>query len=403
MMKPRILFVDDNKNILMGLRRMLRGQRDAWDMDFAEGGEDALAKLEAAAADVVVTDMKMPGMSGAELLDQVSALYPRSLRLILSGEADPEATFRTIATSHQFLQKPSNTERLVDIIKASLELRGAIPGAERQAWVTGAHRLAVSRAGCERLRPLLEQDSLPIEETAEVFAAEPALAAKVMQLANSAYFGVGDPVASPKAAVALLGQDVLRALLREETLLPPCPEGLCQSHYERAVALSRDVGELAAWIAGQQGAGETAIAHAQLAGLLHGLGRLLLCNQAPQDYAKVLALVSAGARVEDAERETFGSSQADFGAYLAQIWGLPQVVVDALRLLERPSAGEVSEELATPLLAAHSALGIVTGINAPEPRTAAAAHLDGDFLVQQNCEGEIGDWVEGWLKRETAA
>ena len=207
----------------------------------------------------------------------------------------------------------------------------------------------------------------------------------------------------PRYLFRTVPQDVLRALLREETLLPPCPEGLCQSHYERAVALSRDVGELAAWIAGQQGAGETAIAHAQLAGLLHGLGRLLLCNQATQDYAKVLALVSAGARVEDAERETFGSSQADFGAYLAQIWGLPQVVVDALRLLERPSAGEVSEELATPLLAAHSALGIVTGINAPEPRTAAAAHLDGDFLVQQNCEGKIEDWVDGWLKRETAA
>ena len=402
-MKPRILFVDDNNNILMGLRRMLRGMRGDWAMDFAEGGEMALAKLDSAPADVVVTDMKMPGMSGAELLDEVAVRYPRSLRLILSGEADPEATFRTIATSHQFLQKPSNSERLIAIIKASLERRGAVPGAERQAWVTGTSRLAVSRAGRDRLTPLLRQESLPIEEIGEAFAAEPALAAKVMQLANSAYFGVGDPVSSPKAAVSLLGQDVLRALLREENLLPAFPEGFCQGYHERTVAFSRDVADLAAWIAGQQGGGAQEIALARLAGLLHALGRLLLCDQAPEDYAKVLAMVPAGATVDDAEREVFGCAQADFGAYLAQIWGLPQTVVDALRHLDRPSALEEAERAGLPLLAAHSALGIVSGLNAADPLGAAAAQLDGDFLARHGCKNKVGDWMDGWQQRETAA
>ena len=69
-MKHRILFVDDEVNLLLGLRRMLRSQRDVWEVDFAEGGEEALAKLAEQPFDVLVSDMRMPGMDGAAFLSK---------------------------------------------------------------------------------------------------------------------------------------------------------------------------------------------------------------------------------------------------------------------------------------------------------------------------------------------
>lgn len=81
----RILFVDDESKILEGLQRMLRPERHRWEMAFASGGAAALSLLEAAPFDVIVSDMRMPGMDGAALLKVVRAKYPNVLRIILSG------------------------------------------------------------------------------------------------------------------------------------------------------------------------------------------------------------------------------------------------------------------------------------------------------------------------------
>jgi len=402
-MKPSILFVDDEKNILQGLRRMLRGLRDEWEMDFAEGGEAALAKLSEQSVDVVVTDMKMPGMNGAELLDRVSELYPQTLRLILSGEADTEATFRTVRTSHQFLPKPSNSERLIEIIRSALQRRDAIGDAKLQALVTSVGCLPVSQATHRQLTDLLDEETASLDLAADVFSVEPALAAKVMQLANSAYFGIGDPAVSPKAAATRLGWDVLRTLLLNHELALPYPADACKAIYERSVAQAQETAELAAWIAKQEDAAAADVAQAQLAGLLHCLGRLLLCHQAPEDYAKVPALVTAGQMVDEAEHQVFGSHHAALGAYLAQAWALPPAVVDAIQHLHEPSNLAADEDRGIPLLAAHAALGIVTSQHAVDPKAAASAQLDADFVARQGCEAKVDAWVDGWINRGTAA
>ncbi|MFK7956644.1 MAG: response regulator [Lysobacterales bacterium] len=65
----KVLFVDDEPNILQGLRRLMRPYRDEFSSDFADGGDQALGMLAGGNFDVLVTDMKMPGMTGAQLLE----------------------------------------------------------------------------------------------------------------------------------------------------------------------------------------------------------------------------------------------------------------------------------------------------------------------------------------------
>ena len=81
----RILFVDDEPKVLQGLQRMLRSMRNEWGMEFASSGREALEMLERAPYDVIVTDMRMPGMDGVQLLKEVTKRFPLLVRIILSG------------------------------------------------------------------------------------------------------------------------------------------------------------------------------------------------------------------------------------------------------------------------------------------------------------------------------
>ncbi|MEM7314070.1 MAG: response regulator, partial [Planctomycetota bacterium] len=105
-MKKRILFVDDDAFLLAGLRRLLRSCRSEWDMEFVGGGEEAIKRMKEKAFDVIVSDMRMPGMDGAQLLSAVRADFPDAVRIILSGQSAQEVVFRSVGPAHQFLSKP---------------------------------------------------------------------------------------------------------------------------------------------------------------------------------------------------------------------------------------------------------------------------------------------------------
>src|SRR5450631_4533885 len=116
MTSPRILFVDDEPNLLAGLRRMLRTKGDVWDMQFAESGRQALTLMGEEPFDVVVSDMRMPGMDGGQLLAEVRRLYPRTARIILSGHADQAAIIAAIGPTQQYLAKPCELDLLVAVL-----------------------------------------------------------------------------------------------------------------------------------------------------------------------------------------------------------------------------------------------------------------------------------------------
>ena len=125
--KRRILFVDDEPLILQGLQRMLHSMQEEWDMAFVESGARALELMEREPFDVIVSDMRMPGMNGAELLCQVQNLYPRTTRLILSGYADRELVLQCLGSTDHYLSKPYNAASL----KAALCRITARMGPER--------------------------------------------------------------------------------------------------------------------------------------------------------------------------------------------------------------------------------------------------------------------------------
>lgn len=116
-----VLFVDDEPNILRAIKRAL------FTMDItlllAESGAKALELLEKNEVHVVISDMKMPQMSGAELLEQVAINYPETFRVVLTGYADIESTIKAVNQGkiHRYLQKPWDNQELVAAVEEGLE------------------------------------------------------------------------------------------------------------------------------------------------------------------------------------------------------------------------------------------------------------------------------------------
>src|SRR5438067_7783389 len=118
----RILFVDDDSKILDGLRRSLIRDRAHWDMEFANGGEAALEACQAAPFDIVISDMRMPGMDGATLLGHIRDRYPQTARVVLSGYSDIPMATRAVPVAQRFLAKPCEAADL----RAAIERVGML-------------------------------------------------------------------------------------------------------------------------------------------------------------------------------------------------------------------------------------------------------------------------------------
>lgn len=114
----RVLFVDDELRVLEGLRRTLRPMRDRWEMDFVASGISALDSLEKRPFDVMVTDMRMPGMDGFALLNEVSGRHPSLIRVVLSGYSEEEEKVRATGLAHTYLAKPCAIDELTNAITA---------------------------------------------------------------------------------------------------------------------------------------------------------------------------------------------------------------------------------------------------------------------------------------------
>src|SRR5580704_11931589 len=119
----RIVFVDDETNVLQAMQRTLHRMRNEWSMVFATSGAAALEELAKTPADVIVSDMRMPGMDGWQLLAEVKKLYPQTVRLVLSGQADPTSVMRAVGTAQRYLAKPCASEAVKAAIAQSQMLR----------------------------------------------------------------------------------------------------------------------------------------------------------------------------------------------------------------------------------------------------------------------------------------
>lgn len=383
-MKLTVLFVDDDPNVIQGLRRMLRGMREQWETLFAGSGEEALAVMKAQPVDVIVADMRMPGMDGATLLTKVRELYPQVVRIMLSGHSDQELVLRAAKSAHQFLAKPCDAETLRYTIERACRLRKLFQNEDLLQAAAGITTLPSLPALYSKLIAELESPAVSLDRVGKIVAQDMAMTAKVLQLVNSAFFGLRQRVTDPRWAVALLGINNLRPLVFYLQLFEAFrPDAGTSFSLEALWRHSLVVGSLAREIARTELGSREATDEALTAGLLHDVGKLLLLR-VPAYREQLAALFKPeGGTAAATEYRLWGTSHAEVGAYLLGLWGIADSIMEAVAFHHRPAAGAGNRF--TLLTAIHVANGLAHG---------EEAVLDREYLELLGVSNRVARWVE---------
>jgi HD-like signal output (HDOD) protein/ActR/RegA family two-component response regulator len=382
----KILFVDDEPRILEGLRRQLYGRRNEWAMTFVGSGEAALQALGQATFDIVVTDLRMPGMDGTVLLEKVRQQHPHTLRMVLSGHAKAEDALRAAAMAHQSFGKPCDPRVLEDALARSLRLRSLLRSEPLQRLIGSLDSLPTAPRIYTMVCQAFEDPRVTLDAVATHVEKDVALSANMLKLANSAFLGSGRPVSHVRQALTFMGLNPLRAIILSSklaTMRVPVP-GFSIDALQRHSLLCAHI---AAAIVGDA-AKEKEEAFA--AGLLHDVGQLVLASQLTQPYARALQLAARDGRlprVHEAEK-LGGMTHAEIGAYLVGLWGLPYPIVEAVALHHDPKRATTRrfDSVAAVYVANVLAEEHVSSTgHRPEP-------LDMDYLEELGVHAELPRW-----------
>lgn len=384
----RVMFVDDEPNVLSGLRRMLRPLRDEWQMVFKADGQAALDALAESPCDVVVSDMKMPGMDGAQLLSAVNENYPNTIRIALSGQTDSHMIYRCVQHAHQYLAKPCDSDALVGAVRRALALRSLLQDEALEQIISELSSLPSLPEAYDKIMGELQSDDPSLQEVARIVESDVAMTAKILQLVNSAFFGLARHLSSPAEAAMYLGVDVLKSLVLTTGVFSQFDDSDIDTGNLKSIwNHSAQVGALAKGIVILETDDKLLADYALMGGLLSDVGKLVFATSFPDKFASICNIVDDVARPEfEVEREVIGHSHTEVGAYLIGLWGLPNQVVESVAYHHEPAA--CVDAGFTPLTAVHAATAIVAASNDD-----SLTDLDGDYVDKLGLTAKISEWV----------
>jgi len=387
-MKISVLLVDDDPNIIQGLRRTLRGKQE-WKVYFAPGGEEALGILAENDIDVIVVDMYMPGMDGVDLLKNVQDQYPHIIRMVFSGYSNKDLILRSTMLAHQFFAKPCDADILVEVIEHVWLFCDLVNNERLKDLITGITGLPSLPGLYIELLDYIQSPDASIKQIGAIVSRDITMTAKILQLANSAFFGLAQRVVDPLRAVALLGIENLKALVLYIHIFSTfdCPASGHSPVIADLWKHSIVVGRLARIIAILERCPQSVINDALTTGVLHDIGKLVLLHAGEETPISLKH-----------EYDTLGTSHAEVGAYLLGLWGIPASVVRGVAYHHRPSWS--GEKTFTSLTAVHVADALLSKDYADG---SLISGLDYSYLDSIGKSDRLPVWVECYSKVDEEA
>jgi HD-like signal output (HDOD) protein len=205
------------------------------------------------------------------------------------------------------------------------------------------------------IKKVVESETCSMKAVSDIITQDAGMTAKVLQLVNSAYFGVAKDVTTVEAAVSFLGVDIIQSLAFSSHVFSQFPADKAKTfQIERLGEEGMRAGLVARCIARAEQRPPVEVEQAFIAGLLHDTGILMLAANRSQQYSAAFAAARArNQKIWEAEQSVFGSTHAEVGAYLLGLWGFHETIIEAVALHHRP--GDSRTDGFTPLTAVHVA------------------------------------------------
>lgn len=383
-MTAGVLFVDDEPLIceLYGMLGPILGP--GYTISVVASPQEGLALLEKTPVDIVVSDLVMPKMHGQEFMTEVAKRHPGVMRIILSAYEDQLTIARCLMFAHRYLTKPFDLEKLAAVLHRICRLKHEIGGEKIQRIVAGLGALPTPPKIYQRLMKALNSEFTSLDEVGEIIQEDPGLTVKLLQIGNSAFFGGGRTTFTPAEAVQLVGIEILRGLVlcvhafkfyEQKRMSSISPAKLWEHSMETAEAARR--------LARYEHLSRAECDEAFVSGLLHDIGKLVLAGNADLEYAAILKQSAQGAAADQLERETFGATHAQVGAYLLGLWGLPDRIVDTVDL--HHDLNGATEKRFTSLTAVHVAQCL---------KPSGSRKLDLEHLKEIGAADRVAEWQE---------
>ncbi len=384
-----IIFVDDDPDLLESMRTRLYKHRHDWTMQFLGDGTQAIAAFEGEPIDVIVSDIRMPGMDGGQLFGVLKERYPATIRIILSGYADAAQALRLTSLAHQYVAKPCNSGEIENIIERCFLLQDLLGSESLRRVVGRIGELPAMPKVYARLQTALATPNVTASDIADIVNTDAAIASKVLQITNSAFFRLRKPIVRIKDAVTYLGFATIRNLVMSAELFAQgkMPAVLLADvdpdHLQRHA-------QLVAQACKSLATGKVSPDDAWLAGLVHDIGYWILAQECPDELKRAITQAHNGQRpLYECEKQIIGATHAEIGAYLLGLWGLPYPIVEAVAL--HHAAGAVAShgfDLLATLAISHDLLDASIAAELNDGATAASV-VDASYFAGLNAPFDV--------------
>ncbi|MBI9113061.1 response regulator [Maridesulfovibrio ferrireducens] len=395
-MKHKILFVDDNQNMLRGIKAMLHSRRKEWACRFASNGEDAVELIQQESFDAVVSDIRMPGMNGIDFLKIVEKIQPATIRIILSGYTEIQTLLKSTTCAHQFISKPCSSKTLIDTIQRLIKLRHILNNNEISTMVARLNSLPAIPDLYLKICTELEKEEPSLDRVGKFVEKDPGVSATILKVVNSAFFGFYNTISSPSHAVTLLGTEAVKGLVLGVHLLDKIDlSSLAGYSVDKLWTHSLQTGDFAKAIATLETTDKTFISSCYVAGILHDVGKLIFVTNMENIYKPVLLEVrKMGGPINLNEKDKLGVSHAAIGAYLLGLWGFHENIVSGVFDHHTP---ENSEDGLTVALVVHAANTLQHELYYPDSNFIFSP-INLEWLEAQSLMERLPEWVAACTK-----
>jgi HD-like signal output (HDOD) protein len=355
-MKQRLIYADENLQAPRDLQRHSIQLKAGWEMVFLQDGPAVLGLLAKEPCAVLVASAGLPGTSPDDLMGEAFRRQPGCIRILLTTPGARDPVPRCVGLIHQAFPRTGDPHQLQAVIANAMRVgEGMASHPEVKEAITALDRLPSVPKVYQELRTALEGEHATWRQVGAIIQQDMGMTARVLSLANSAFFGLQRRVESPQEAVHFLGTDVVQALVLAYGLFDQTGAlGTHRISLEDVWVHSLRVAKGARALAAMEGLDRRLKADAFMGGLLHDAGVLVLAKAFPDAYDRIIErCATEHVGLVEAEREAFGLTHAEAGAYLLGLWGLQAGILEAVSLHHTP--GELQRSAFDHVLAVHLA------------------------------------------------
>lgn len=343
--KGRILVLTDDPAAVTEVEPLFSDLPESWKVHVAQNSEDALCRLSQVRFDVIFVDLKAGSFAGVQFLHEVWSKYPETIRFLLVESMAPDLMVTCALGPHQVVQKPLDAGAIRSALERAALVQRLFQNRDVQSLVARIRTFPSRPTVYLQVVKELRSSRACAQTVAELIGRDLAISAKLLQITNSAFCGFNRPVSDLIDAVVLLGMETTAALVLgieafsrlDHVKLLYFSTDQVWKHCQTVAASARAIAE--------QVTNDRELAHsAYTAALLHDIGKLALAVNLQEPYSDALNVGrEQNLPAWEVERQAFGATHAEAGAYLLSLWGLPGPVIEAVAGHHLP-ARELSSE-----------------------------------------------------------